>query len=163
MAMRVTKEDVWAGDLSDIPGGLARVLEALGGARASLDCVIARRRPDRPGSGVVFVTPVSGARVQQAAREAGLSPAADVATLRVEGADKPGLGGRVTRAVADAGVNLRGLSAAVLGTKFVAYLGFDSQADADKAMAAIKALDAARPAAKARAKRPAAGRGRAKR
>jgi hypothetical protein len=163
MAMRVTKEDVWAGDLSDIPGGLARVLEALGGARASLDCVIARRRPDRPGSGVVFVTPVSAARVQQAAREAGLSPAADVATLRVEGADKPGLGGRVTRAVADAGVNLRGLSAAVLGTKFVAYLGFDSQADADKAMAAIKALDAARPAAKARAKRPAAGRGRAKR
>ena len=162
MAMRVTKEDVWAGDLSDIPGGLARVLEALGGARASLDCVIARRRPDRPGSGVVFLTPVNGAKVQQAAREAGLSPAADVATLRVEGADKPGLGGRVARAVADAGVNLRGLSAAVLGTKFVAYLGFDSQADADKAMQAIKSLDAARPTAKARAKRPAAGRRRSK-
>lgn len=161
MAMRVTKEDVWAGDVPDSPGGLARVLEALGGAGASLDCVIARRRPDRPGTGVVFLTPVKGTRVQQAARGAGLIPATDIATLRVEGTNKPGLGGRLTRAVADAGVNLRGVTAAVLGTKFVAYLGFDSPADADKAAAAIKSVDAARSAAP-RGKRLAAGRRRTK-
>jgi hypothetical protein len=161
MSMRVSKEDVWAGDVPDSPGGLARVLEALGRAGASLDCVIARRKPDRPGSGVVFLTPIKGKRVQQAARDAGLSPAPDVATLRVEGANKPGLGGRLTRAVADAGINMRGLSAAVLGTKFVAYLGFDSPADADKAIAAIKSVDAARSSAPRR-KRLAAGRRRSK-
>src|SRR3954471_24592850 len=117
MAIRVTKEEVWAGDLPDRSGGLAAVLEALGGAGASIDCVIARRRPDRPGSGVVFVTPVKGNKVQQAARAAGLGPAADLATVRVEGPDRPGLGGRLTRAVADAGVSMRGLTAAVLGGK----------------------------------------------
>jgi len=37
-------------------------------------------------------------------------------------------------------VNLRGISALALGGKFVAYLGFDSAADADKAAAALEAL-----------------------
>jgi hypothetical protein len=158
MAMRVTKEDVWAGEVPDRPGGLAGVLEALGGAGASLECVIARRQPDRPGTGVVFLAPVKGNKAQRAARESGLNPATSVATLRVEGADKPGLGGRLARVVADAGVNMRGLTASVLGSKFVAYFGFDSQADADNAMRAIKSLDAARSAARPRAKRPATGR-----
>jgi hypothetical protein len=37
-------------------------------------------------------------------------------------------------------VNLRGVSAAVVGRKFVVYLGFDGNADADKAARALKAL-----------------------
>lgn len=158
MAMRITQEGVWAAEVPDRAGGLAAVLEALGGAGADLECVIARRQPDSPGGGVVFLTPVKGDRVQKAARDAGLIPTTDVATVRVEGANRPGLGGRLTRAVADAGVNVRGVTATVLGTKFVAYFGFDSQADADKAVQAIKSLGAKRPAGRARGKRPAAGR-----
>jgi hypothetical protein len=32
----------------------------------------------------------------------------------------------MTGAIADAGINLRGLSAAALGSRFVAYMAFDS-------------------------------------
>jgi hypothetical protein len=39
---------------------------------------------------------------------AGLSPATGVAALRVEGTDRPGLGAKMTGAIADAGINLRG-------------------------------------------------------
>jgi hypothetical protein len=140
MALKITKVDVWAGEIPDIAGGLARKLEALADARASLACVIARRQPERPGTGVVFVSPVKGKKAQAAAQAAGLSLASDIATLRVEGPDKPGLGSRLTRAIADAGINLRGLSAAVLGNKFVAYFGFDNDDDASRATKALKSV-----------------------
>ena len=67
MAVRITKVDVWAGELEDQPGGLARVLDALASGGARLQCCIARRQPDKPGRGIAFVTPVSGARAQDAA------------------------------------------------------------------------------------------------
>jgi hypothetical protein len=141
MALKVTKVDVWAGEMQDQPGGLAQMLEALASARASVDCVIARRQPDRPGFGVAFITPVKGKKAQDSARAAGVSPAQGIATLRVEGSDKPGLGAKIVRAIADANVNLRGVSAAVIGNKFVAYFGFDSADDAAKAAKALKSVN----------------------
>ena len=143
MALQIKTVDVWAGEMQDQSGALARVLEALAAGGADVDCVIGRRQPDRPGSGVVFVSPVSGKRAQTAARAAGISPANDIGTLRVEGANKQGLGGRITRAIADAGLNLRGVSAATIGNKFVAYFGFDSAADAARAAAVLKSFDKA--------------------
>src|SRR5687768_14560326 len=140
MALKVTRVEVWAGDLEDQPGGLSRVLGALAEAGADVECVIARRKDDQPGAGTVFVTPIRGGQAQEGARNAGLSPAENVATLRVEGADQAGLGGRITRAVGDAGINMRGLTAAVLGNRFVAYLGFDSPAGADRAAEAIRGV-----------------------
>src|SRR5438128_1116220 len=127
MSLQVTKIDVWAGDIQDQPGGLAKVLEALSKAGANLECVIARRS-DKPGQGVVFLAPVKK-EAESAARSAGLAPA-DVTTLRIEGPDKAGLGAQITRAIADAKVNLRGASAAVMGGRFVTYLGFDNPTDA---------------------------------
>ncbi len=150
MAVRITRVDVWAGELEDQPGGLARVLAALAGGGARLQCCIARRQPDQPGRGVAFVTPVSGTRAQAAARDAGMSPAADIATLRVQGPDAPGIGARLTRAVQDAGVNMRGISAAVVGNEFVAYFGFDSQSDADAAAQAMRGVKAERATSKKR-------------
>ncbi len=150
MAVTVTKVDVWAGEMSDEPGGLARILEALAGAEAELDCLIARRQPDKPGTGVAFVSPVKGRKLQEAARAAGMSPASNIATLRLEGPNKAGGGAMLSRAVADAGVNVRGVSAAVIGGKFVAYIGFDNMDDANKAAKAIKSADSAKPKAKKR-------------
>ncbi len=141
MPLKITKADVWAGDIPDQPGGLARVLDALSGARANIECCIARRQADRPGVGMVFVTPVKGKKAQDAARSAGLSPA-NMGTLRVEGPDKAGTGAKLSRAVADAGINMRGCSAAVVGNKFVCYCGFDSASDADRAAKAMKNADA---------------------
>ena len=150
MAMQVTNVNVWAGDVPDQAGGLAAVLEALSNAGADLECVIGRRRSDRPGAGVVYVTPIKGKKAEAAAMSAGLMPAKNIATLRVEGADKAGLGSRIMRAVADQGINVRGISAAVQGSKFVAYLGFDSADDAAKATRAIKSINGKRATATTR-------------
>jgi hypothetical protein len=56
------------------------------------------------------------------------------------------MGAKMTGAIADSGVNLRGLSAAVLGNRFVAYMAFDGAEDAARAAKAIKASAAAKPA-----------------
>lgn len=144
MALKVTQADVWAGDLRDEPGGLAEVLGELSRGGGSLQFVIARRNDDRPGMGQVFVTPIKGKRSEAAARSAGLTKAKDIATLRIEGDDQPGLGSRITGAMADSGVNVRGVSAAVVGKKFVAYIGLDSQADAARAMRALKSFGGTR-------------------
>lgn len=138
MAIKISKVDVWAAQLVDQPGDLARVLDSLSAAGASVECVIGRRTPERPGSGVVWISPIKGKKVQQAASAAGLKPATNLATLRVEGADKRGLGSRLCQAVADAGVNIRGVSAMVCGKNFVAYYGFDDAAAAAKAASAMK-------------------------
>ena len=150
MSFTVTKVDIWTSKIEDKPGGLAKVLGALGNAGGSLDCVIARRDPSKPGTGVVFLTPAKGAAVRKAAQSVDLAPSKNVATLKVEGDDAGGLGGRIATAIADAGINLRGVSAAVIGRKFVAYFGFDSGADATKAARALKDLANPKKSAKAR-------------
>ena len=161
MALKVTRVEVWRGELRDAPGGLADALEALAAGGASVDFVIARRNDNQPGIGQVFVTPLKGKRAGDAARAAGLSEASNVPTLRVEGADRPGLGSRITRAIGDAGVNVRGVSAAVIGNKFVAYIGLDSDADANTAMRALKGVGdrAGTPGAGSRGRAAASGTG----
>ena len=140
MSLTITKVDVWAAEIDDTPGGLAKLLGALAGAGADLECVIARRDLTKTGKCVAFLTPVKSATVKKAAKAEGLAPAEKLATLKVEGDDAPGIGSRITSTVAEAGVNLRGVSGAVIGRKFVAYLGFDGSADATKAARALKAL-----------------------
>lgn len=138
MRFKITKVDVWAGELEERPGGLNQKLEALAKAGANLEFVISRRAPEKPGTGVVFLAPVRGAAQMRAAKNAGLSKAPSLYSLRVEAADWPGLGARITRAIAEAGINLRGLSAAAFGRRSVSYLAFDSDADARKAGRALK-------------------------
>jgi predicted amino acid-binding ACT domain protein len=144
MSLKVTKMDVWSGEIQDRPGGLAEMLRQLAATSANLEMVVARRRPEKPGSGIVFLAPVKGRKATAAAAVAGLGPATGVAALRVEGTDRPGLGATITGAIAEAGVNLRGLSAAALGSRFAAYLAFDSPEDAEKAAKVIRAAGTAK-------------------
>jgi hypothetical protein len=139
MTLKVTKTDVWAVEIQDQPGGLAKVIETIAAAGANLQCVIARRQSDKPGTGVAFVSPLKGKKVHGAAATVGFHKAQQVATVRVEGTDRPGLGAQLAKIIAEAGVNLRGVSAVALGRKFVGYLGFDNWDDANKAAAALKA------------------------
>ena len=150
MSLTVTKVDVWAAQIEDKPGGLAKLLGALAGAGANLECLVARRDPSKAGKGVAFLTPVKGANARKAAKAEGIAPAEKLATLKVEGNDAPGLGFRITSAIAESGVNLRGASGAVLGRKFVVYLGFDGNADADKAARALKALASTKKSGRAK-------------
>ena len=122
MALRISREEVWAADLQDQPGGLAQVLETLAAAGANLDCVIARRRPERPGSGVVYLTPVK-AGAQRCGR-CGAEPGQgdrDAADRRIE---PVWARARMLRAIADAGVNIRGVSTAAVGDRFVCTSGW---------------------------------------
>jgi hypothetical protein len=136
MAFEIGKVDIWVGELSDRPRALMKKLEALTQAGASLEFVIAR--PDKRGKAVVFMAPLNGAAQLQAAQEAGLSKAARMHTLRVVGPDRVGLGEVITRALADEGLNLRGLSAAAIGGRSATYLRFANANDAQRARQALK-------------------------
>ena len=138
MALEVSRVDVWVGELTDEPGGLAVKLAALAEAGANLEFVIARRAPDKPGTGVAFVAPIKGPKQARAAKAVGLRKSKSMAPLRVAGPDKPGVGAALTSQLADAGINLRGLSAARIGRKFVLYLSFDSPADSAKAARVLR-------------------------
>ena len=134
MDLLVERVDVWAATIPDSPGGLADVLTALREAGADLQSIIARRAPEEPGKGVVFVTPLQGDREISAAAQVGFNITRRHHSVRVVGPDRPGAAAVVTRKLADGGINLRGFSASVIGTQFVAYVAVDSLDDANKAV-----------------------------
>jgi hypothetical protein len=140
MKFKISRTDTWAAPIEDQPGGLANALAALAAAGADLEFIIARRAPEKKGTGVVFVTPLKGAKQVKAAAAAGFQKTDSLYTLRVEGADKPGTGAKMTRALADVGINLRGFSAAALGKNYVSHLAVDTAADAARVAAALKKL-----------------------
>jgi predicted amino acid-binding ACT domain protein len=113
-------------------------LAALREAGADLQFIIARRSPEAPGKGVVFVTPLQGDREIRAAADAGFNVTRKLHSVRIMGRDRPGIAAELTQKLADAGVNLRGFSASVIGTQFVAYAAVDSQSDASKVVAILE-------------------------
>lgn len=140
MGLDVSRVDVWAATIRDRAGGAAEKLGPLSAAGANLESVVARRSPGRPGKGVMFLTPLKGAAQTRAAKKAGFKKAAGLHSVRVEGPDKPGVGAKITQALADAGLSMRGLSAAAIRKRFVVHLGFDTSAQATKAMRVLKKL-----------------------
>jgi hypothetical protein len=132
--------DTWAATLEDRPGGLADKLGILANAGVNLEFMIARRSPESPGKGALFVTPIKGMAAARAARQAGFAPTASLHAVRVEGPNRPGQGQRIAQALAAQGLNLRGFSAAALGRKFVAHLALDSSAEARKALRILEVL-----------------------
>ncbi len=140
MTLKVQKVDTWVAPLEDQPGSLAAKLSALSDAGISLEFVLARRAPDKPGTGVLFVTPIAGAAQCRAAEAAGFRKTKSLHALRIEGPDKKGEGARIARALAEKQLNLRGLSAGTIGKKFVAHLAVDSPADVAKAVRTLQGL-----------------------
>ena len=139
LELMIDKVDVWASPLMDRSGGLAEKLEALQDAGADLQFILARRAPDKPGGGVVFVTPLQGDKEIEAAAVEGFSVTRSLQSLRVEGPDCPGIVAALLRRLADAGLSLQGLSAAVIGARFVVYVGLDSVEDAQQAKEILQA------------------------
>jgi len=140
MAQSVKRTDIWVAGIEDRPGGLNEKLAPLAVAGAQLEFVLARRTPEKPGAGVVFLAPVKGAKQVAAAEKAGFHKSQSLKSVRVEGPDRPGLGAKVAAALAAKGINLRGLSAAVIGKRFVLYLALDSDADAARAAGILRRM-----------------------
>ena len=129
--------DVWAATIDDKSGALALVLAELREAGADLQFIIARRA--EPGKGVVFVTPLRGDREIAVAAQVGFNVAYTLHSVRIMGQDRPGVAAEVTQKLADGGINLRGFSASVIGTQFLAYAAVDSLDDANKVIEILKA------------------------
>ena len=136
MTFEISKVDIWVGGLPDRPRALMKKLAVLSQAGANLEFVIARQ--DKRGKAVVFMAPLKGATQIRAAAEAELSKATSMHSLRVAGPNQPGLGERITRALGDEGLNLRGLSAAAIGGRSVTYLRFRNSDDAQRARRALR-------------------------
>lgn len=129
----VQKVDVWTGEIRDEAGGLDAVLAPLAEAGADLSFLVARRQPEKPGTGIVFLGGLRGAKQMAAAQKAGLVKDANLAALHLEATNKPGLAHQISQKLASAQINLRGMVAFTLGNKCVMKLAFDSAADRDKA------------------------------
>ncbi len=140
MKLKVTRAEMWTATIDDRPGGAAAVLDPLAQAGANFEFAFARRAPEMPGKGLLFVLPVKGAKVLRAAEAAGLARFTGVHTLRVQGTDKPGTTAAIARALADAGISFRAFSATAVGRNFTAFLALDSAEDAARATSMLKKL-----------------------
>ena len=134
MELIVERVNVWAASIKDEPSSLSRILTGLREAGADLDFIIARRAAEKPGTGVVFVTPLRGDREVAAAADLGFNVTNSVHSVRIEGENKAGTAAELAAKLAKEGINLRGLSASVSGARFVIFIGLDNAEDAVKAV-----------------------------
>ncbi len=141
MAVTVRKITLWRMEVENRPGVLAGVLKPLAEAGANLQVVMAYRYPGNETRAAIELYPVATKKVVVAAQAAGMS-ASTIPTLLVQGDDRPGLGHAVGQAIADAGINVGFLVTQVVGRKYSAVIGFDSEEDARNAAALIRKASA---------------------
>ena len=116
--MTVKNVQLWILHGADRKGLLADALEPLAAAGANLRVVMGYRYPAELDRAAVEVFPIEPA-AEAAARKAGFQPS-ETPCLLVEGDDRKGLGAEISRALADAGINMGFLVAETIGKKFSA-------------------------------------------
>lgn len=137
MSVSVKRIVLWRSEVDNRPGALAGTLEPLAQAGADLRIVMGYRLPGDPGKAAFELYPVSTKKAAAAAQAAGLG-ATSIPTLLVEGDDKPGLGSRIVRSLADAGINVGFLVTQVIGRKYSSVFGFETEEDARRASGLIR-------------------------
>ncbi len=137
MPVTVKQISLWRKEIENQVGTLAKTLDPVAKAGASLRVLMGYRYPGNESRAAIELYPVSGKKVAAAATETGLA-ASSIPTLLVEGEDKPGLGLAIAKAIADAGLNMAFFVAQVVRRRYSAVIGFDSDADAKTATGLIK-------------------------
>jgi hypothetical protein len=137
MPVKVKKITLWRKELENRAGTLSETLLPLAKSGADLQVVMGYCYPADRTRAAVELFPVASKKLTSAAESAGLAPSG-IPAVHVEGDNRGGLGHSITRALADAGVNLDFLIAQVIGRKYSAVLGFENDGDADKAVTLIK-------------------------
>lgn len=145
MSFKMDRIHVWAVVVKDEPGGVAAKLAHLDQAGANLDYVYTQRMNDKPGHGMLYVAPIVGVEPTKAAKSAGLTEVNDPVVMRLEGDNTAGLAHRLKHEWASANINLHGATMAVLGTKFIGYITFDSIEDANRAARILAELGVEKP------------------
>ncbi len=142
MGFKLDRVHVWSGEVVDKAGGVAGKLSALAQTGANLEFILTSRRADKPGTGTLYVAPITGPIQVRAARLAGLAETQHPVVLRVEGDNEAGLGHRVTQQWALANISMHSLTMSVIENKFVGFAAFDSVEDANRAAAILGDLGA---------------------
>jgi len=143
MAVTVKKIVLWRKEIENRTGILANALAPLANAGTDIQVVMAYRFPRQESKAAIELYPVTGRKAVTAANEAGFSASA-IPALLVEGDNRAGLGYTTAQAIADAGINMDFVVAQVIGKKYSAIFGFESEADATKGAAEIKKAAAAK-------------------
>jgi hypothetical protein len=133
MSFKWDRVHVWSCDITDQPGSVATKLAYLAQAETNLEYIFTKRLPNKPGMGILYVAPVTGAAQVRAAKAAGMNETDNPIVRRIEGDNEAGLAHHVTQQWALAGINLQGLTMAVMGSRFIAYAAFDTVHDANRA------------------------------
>src|SRR6058998_2340531 len=137
MAVTVKKIALWRKEVENTTGILANALAPLANAGTDIHVAMGYRYAGEESKAAIELYPVTGKKSVTAAKEAGFS-ASDIPALLVEGDNRAGLGYATAQAIADAGISLDFLMAQVVGKKYSAIFGFESDADAAKCAAIIR-------------------------
>jgi hypothetical protein len=137
MAVKLKSIVLWRKEVTNQPGVLADTLEPFARKNANLQIVMGYRYPGEERKAAIELYPIAGKKITDAAQASGLS-GSNIPALLVEGDNKPGLGHAIARSLADAGINLSFIVAQVIGKKYSAVFGFESEEDSKKASALIK-------------------------
>ena len=143
MAVTVKKIVLWRKEIENRTGIFANALAPLANAGTDIHVVMAYRFPHQESKAAIELYPVMGRKSVTAAKEAGFIASA-IPALLVEGDNRTGLGYATAQAIAGAGINMDFLVAQVVGRKYSAVFGFESDADAKKCAAVIKKAAAAK-------------------
>jgi hypothetical protein len=137
MPVTVKRMTLWRRDLENRPGTLATVLDPVARAGTDLQVAMGYRIPGQEDRAVIELAPVEGRKATAAAQQAGLQPS-DIPTLVVQGDNRPGLGRDLADEMGRAGINMAFLVALVVGRRYSAVFGFESDDDARQAADIIK-------------------------
>jgi len=137
MPVTVKSIVLWRKEVDNTPGILAGTLEPFAKGGADLQVVMGYRYSGNEAKAAIEVYPVAGKKMVAAAGTAGLA-SSGIATLLVEGDNKPGLGHAIAKTLADSQINLAFLVAQVIGRRYSAVIGFENEGDAKKAAPLIK-------------------------
>lgn len=141
MPFEITPVDVWTGELEDRPGALASKLAHIQvAAGANLEFAIARPLVEKPGFGVLYIAPLVGEKQRRVAEEIGLHRSSSIHAIRLVGPDRPGLIAGIAGTLAQADINITGLSAAAAEGRAIIYLRFESAEKAGEAAEVLRPL-----------------------
>jgi len=143
MAATVKKIVLWRKEVENKAGILANALAPLASAGTDINVVMAYRFPGETSKAAIELYPVTGRKSAIAAKEAGFS-ASSIPALLVQGDNRTGLGYETAQAIAGAGINMDFVVAQVVGRKFSAIFGFESDLDASQCAAIIRKAAAAK-------------------
>jgi hypothetical protein len=141
MALSVKKAALWRREIVNRPGTFAESLKPFSKAGVNLQVVMGYTTPQGAGgAGAVEVFPVTDAKAEAAAKEAGLHQAKEVHCVVAVGSDRAGIAYDMANTIGAAGINLHFAMCQAVENQFHAILGFDSEADADKAVGLLSKL-----------------------